>query len=111
MQSSHGPQDGISVEIRLIENAKSLKAAAKVSFDSSVGEFTASGFRVIEKEPGKPWVGFPQESYEQNGKWMNIPILEFAPRGKRLIAEAILAEYRRITGGGSSEISSRPQKV
>ena len=102
---------GISVELRLIENANSLKAAAKVTVSAEpLGEITLCGFRIIEKERGKPWVGLPQESYEKGGEWKNIPLLELSPRGKRTVAEAILAEYARLAPA-PKESSTRPQKV
>jgi|GEM_PF-3011323 len=101
---------GISVEIRLINNAKGLKASANITLPAEIGEITLKGFRVIEKEPGKPWVGFPQESYQKDGEWKHVPFLEVSPRAKRLIADSILEAYRRFAPLASEQIPSRPQK-
>jgi DNA-binding cell septation regulator SpoVG len=113
MSNENCQRQAITIEIRPIENAKTLKASAKVTLQTEIGEATASGFRIIEKDRGKPWVGFPQETYQHDGKWVNIPTLEFAPRGRRIIAESILAEYRKLVPevAAASQIPTRPQKV
>ncbi|MDD5261331.1 MAG: hypothetical protein PHD76_05720 [Methylacidiphilales bacterium] len=78
---------------------------------SEIGEITLKGFRVIEKDAGKPWVGFPQETYQKDGEWKNIPIVEVSPRTKRIISDSILENYRRIALVSSDPIPSRPQKA
>jgi DNA-binding cell septation regulator SpoVG len=114
MENPSSEHSKISIEIRLIENAKTLKASAKVTLQTEIGEATASGFRIIEKDAGMPWVGFPQETYQRDDRtWVNIPMLEFAPRGRRIIAEIILAEYRKLKpeSPSPSQIPARPQKA
>lgn len=110
MSQKYENTNGISVEIRLIENARSLKGSATITFPSSIGEITFRNFRIVEKDPGRPWVGFPQESYQKNGEWRNIPLLDVSPRTKKIIADSILEAYRRFAPLASEQIPSRPEK-
>ena len=85
----------ITVELRLFESG-SLKAFADATFPSELGEITVRGFRVIAKDGKPPWVAFPSSSYRKNGEFVDRPLLEVGRALKRQIAEAILAEFKRL---------------
>ena len=83
----------ILVGLKLFEKG-TLKAFADVTIPSPVGELTIRGFRVIQKDGEKAWVGFPTNSYTKDGKTVHSQILETSRRLKDKLVEQILSEYK-----------------
>jgi hypothetical protein len=75
----------------------SLKAFSNVR----IGAIVINGFRVIEKDGGRAWVGAPQREVLQNGEKKYYPIIEINSRElKRLIDEKVLQSWRaRVIAG------------
>lgn len=82
----------ITVEIKRLERGQ-LRAFCDVTLFFEHGELTLKGCRVIQKDGQDPWIAFPTNSYEKDGKTINKPVLEFSQTLRRLITAAILAEY------------------
>lgn len=88
----------VSADVRLIKKG-SLKAIADVIFLSDLGEVTVRGFRVIQKDGDRAWVGFPTTNYTKNGEVVNKQILDVSKTMKHKLTDLILAEYKHLTEG------------
>jgi DNA-binding cell septation regulator SpoVG len=82
----------IAVDIKRLERGQ-LRAFCDVTLSFEHGELTLKGCRVIQKDGQEPWVAFPTNSYEKDGKTINKPVLEFSQTLRRQIITAILFEY------------------
>lgn len=86
----------ITIELKKLNNSKSLKAFADVSFSTSHGEITLKGFRVIQKDENPMWIAFPSSSYKnKEGNMVNAPFLEVSKAFKKELTDLILKEYSK----------------
>ena len=88
----------IFVSIHLHQSGQ-LKAFADFTLQTPLGEITIRGFRVVQKDGGEPWIAFPAMSYQKDGEAKFKDLLDMPQATHRKIAEAILAEYRRVSEG------------
>jgi len=80
----------------MLRDAGSMRATAEVTIQTALGALTVSGFKVIEKEPGKPWVGMPSKEYVgKDGTKKYQKLLEMPKALLRAVTEAVLAEYKK----------------
>ena len=89
------------VDLRLIENAGSLRAYASVK----IGPLTVHDFRVIEQSGQAAWVSVPQKAWNTpQGERKFSPLLELPPDWKRPLTDAVIAasESGPFQSGGSS---------
>jgi DNA-binding cell septation regulator SpoVG len=86
-----------------------LKAFADVTVLTPLGEVTIRGFRVVHKSGQAPWIAFPATSYQKDGKTKFKDLLDTPQATHRKLAEAILAEFTRVSES-SSELPVRPQR-
>lgn len=86
----------IVVSLHLFESGQ-LKAFADVTLLTSLGEITIRGFRVVQNADQQPWVAFPRTSYQKNGETKSKDLLDMLQAMHRKLADAILAEYKRIS--------------
>ena len=84
--------ENIKIDMRLVDLGK-LRAFADVTLSTEVGEITLKGFRVVSGEEGRYWVGLPQNTFSKNGKRVNRPVMEMAPRVKRHITDKVLSVF------------------
>jgi DNA-binding cell septation regulator SpoVG len=82
----------MTTEMKRIQRGQ-LRAFCDVTLSFEHGELTLKGCRVIQKDGQEPWIAFPTNSYEKDGKTINKPVLEFSQTLRRMITTAILAEY------------------
>ena len=87
----------VTVEVKKMERGN-LKAFADVTLETSLGEITLRGFRVIQKDEQPAWVALPSSSYQKDGKTVNSQLLEVSRKLKRQITDAVLAEYHKAGG-------------
>ena len=99
----------ITVEVRRVAFGK-LKAFADVTIPTPFGEITIKGLRVIQQEGQEPWIALPTSSYVKDGKAVNVAIIELPRSLKKMIADEVLAEFRRAVAY-SEELPVRPQRV
>ncbi len=88
--------DNIIISLRFIPDGKAAKAFADVTFGSDMGEFTLSGFKVIEKDGNPPWVAMPEFSLKQeDGTYKRYQ--KFFPSRifRQHISELILSKYQK----------------
>lgn len=88
----------IAVELRIVDDQKSTRATANVTFDTSHGELTIARIRVIHKEDKEPWISFPDISFpdrENSGKYVHLDIVKPGARLKKAISDAVLEEYEK----------------
>lgn len=84
------------IQVRKVENAKSLKALADLTISLSEGEFTIRRIRVIHQDGKSPWIAFPQESSYKNGEQQYYQICEISRKLKKVIEDKILEEYGKF---------------
>ena len=86
----------IVIEIKRLENSKSVKAFVDVTLATSRGEITFRGFRVIQKESNEPWIALPSSTYtNKEGKIVNSPLLVLSKAFKKELDELIMKEYSK----------------
>ena len=90
--------DQIFIEIKILDNPNKLKAFADVTFTTSIGELCVKSFRIVDPEDGKAlWVGFPQTSFQKNGKTQYIQLLELGKKARHQLQDKILEEYAKCS--------------
>ncbi len=85
-------QEGIQVDL-MLRDAGTMKATAEVTFETAHGPLTISGFKVIEKDAGKPWISLPSKEYQAGGQRRFQKMVELAKPGMRAVSEAVLKAY------------------
>jgi DNA-binding cell septation regulator SpoVG len=79
------------VDLRLIENAGSLRAYASVK----IGPLTVHDFRIIKQADQDAWVSVPQKSWNTpEGERRFSPLLELPPDWKRPLSDAVIAAWQ-----------------
>ena len=91
-------QQEIHVDLMLRESG-SMKATAEVTFSTPQGPLTLSGFKVIEKDAGKPWVSLPSKEYSAGGQRRFQKMVELSKPGMRAVSEAVLNAYEERLKG------------
>lgn len=92
-------QPAIQVDLRHTDGKNAIKAYADVTIATALGEVTVKGFRVVEKEGKKRFVGLPEITYQKNGKPERRPLLQMRDGIQQRLGEAILAEYMQSIEG------------
>jgi DNA-binding cell septation regulator SpoVG len=78
------------VDLRLIDNAGSLRAYASVK----IGPLTVHDFRVIQQAEKEPWVSVPQKAWNTpQGERRFAPLLELPTEWKQPLANTVLAAW------------------
>ncbi len=75
-------------------NAGALKAFADVTY----GDMTIKGCRVVQKDGQDPWVGFPQLTYQKNGKTVYKDVIEVPRALKKKIVDLVLDKHKKSLG-------------
>lgn len=88
-------ENKILIELRILKDSGNLKAFADVIFPTPLGDITIRGFRVVQKEKADPWVGFPQTSFQKNGKTQYVHLLDVSRRLRSELQNMILKEYEK----------------
>ena len=92
-------QEQIQVDL-MLRDLGSMKATADVTFPTSLGPLTVQGFKVIETEPGKPWISPPSKEYTAKDNTRKFQKLLDMPKPlARAVQDAVLTEYRAKLGG------------
>jgi DNA-binding cell septation regulator SpoVG len=73
-------------------NKGSLKAFVDIIDNDGL---ILKGLRVIHEEGKDPWVGFPQSSYQKNGKTKYAVIIVMLSDMKKEVCDLILEAYRK----------------
>jgi len=89
--------DEIQVDL-MLRDAGTMRATAEVAFTMPLGSLCVSGFKVIETEPGKPWVSLPSKEYTKDGVRKFQKLLELSKPLARAVQDAILKAYREALG-------------
>jgi DNA-binding cell septation regulator SpoVG len=91
----------ITVNLNLYSSTSSkLKAFADVTLGLASGELTIKGFKVVATKPDVLWVAPPCLSYEKDGQKHNKTVIEVSKTLEKMIAQAVLQEYRVALQGG-----------
>ena len=85
-----------TIKVWLIENNKSMKAKADVSFITDQGEISIKGFRIVQKGD-VTFVGGPQEKYQLKGVMQYKEMLYVDRKFQAFLYSQILNEYKKIT--------------
>lgn len=85
----------ILVDIRSIDGDQAAKALADVTFLTDFGELTLSRIKVIHQDGKDPWVAYPTVDFKdrETGDYRHLEIVKPGVRLKKVISEAVLAEY------------------
>jgi hypothetical protein len=59
---------------------------------------TVLGFKVIETEPGKPWVSPPSKEYQAGGKRRFQKMVELPKPAMKAVTQAVLAAFKEKQG-------------
>ena len=98
---------GVRVSIIILEKGH-VKAIADVTVSTDIGEITLPGYKVLQKEGAEPWVAPPSKVIGNNGKRSYQKVVDMAQVTHRVIADAVLSEYRRrLKDSEASSPSSR----
>lgn len=79
----------------------SAKASAQVTLMTDYGELTLCRLKVIHQEGKEPWVAYPTIDFKdrESGDFRHLDIIKPGVRLKKLISEAVLAEYAELGVG------------
>lgn len=90
--------DILTVDVRLLKDAKPVAGLASVSIETELGELTISKVKIIHQDGKNPWVALPEIRYkdDKTGDWKNIPIFTPSAKLKSAITEAVLTKYREL---------------
>lgn len=72
-----------------------LKGFADVTVDTSLGEVTLCGFRIMQKQGKGPWIGYPSSAYQKDNQTRYKKFIDAPQATQRRITQAILAEFQK----------------
>lgn len=87
-------ETSVLVTIHRYESGQ-LKAFADVTFQTSFGEFTVCGLRILQKDGHEPWVALPSIPYEKDGTTRYKKLIDAPQSTVRRIAQTVLDEFRK----------------
>jgi hypothetical protein len=84
--------DEIQVDL-MLRDSGSMKATADVILATAIGPETIFGVKVIETNPGKPWISLPAKEYQAGGQRRFQKVLELSKPGMKALSLAVLKVY------------------
>lgn len=79
------------LRVKLIEGKQQLRAFVDIIIN---GALTINGVRIMEDAKGY-WVGFPQNSYQSNGRTKYAPVVESSEDFKQKLREILVEAYNK----------------
>lgn len=89
----------ITVDVRLLSDAKPVAGLANVTIETALGELTIRKVKIIHQDDKQPWIALPNNDYKEqgSGEWKHVPILDLGVRLKKAVFEAVLIKYSELS--------------